>query len=170
MKTKSIATRRRFFLQASAALAAPIAAVHAAQDDDGATANARLATLEDVNAIRELERTFARLVNSGAHEKARELFAASWAAEIDTSIRRFSTDGLGELGGVEISTDRQTATARTRCTVETETAIGPNCTLVEMARLQGEGVLRRAEKRVLVSTYVKQDKAWKIAGIAFEPA
>jgi hypothetical protein len=37
-----------------------------------------------------------------------------------------------------------------------------------MAREQGEGVLRRSEKRVLVSTYVKVSGTWKIDRLAWE--
>jgi hypothetical protein len=163
MKTKSISTRRRFFWQASAALSVPLAAAAAgvAQGADR-DANARLATLEDASAIRELQRTYARLVNSGAHERARGLFANPSGANVDASIRHLSTDGFGEHDVIEIAPDRKTATARTYCAVQTETAIGPDCTLLEMARGQGEGVLRRAETRVLASRYVNVGGTWKI--------
>jgi hypothetical protein len=77
-------------------------------------------------------------------------------------------DGFGEHDVIEIATDGTTATAHTRCAVQTEAVIGPNCTLVEMAREQGEGVLRRSEKRVLVSTYVKVSGTWKIDRLAWE--
>jgi hypothetical protein len=79
-----------------------------------------------------------------------------------------ATDGFGEQDAIEVSPDRTTATARTHCVVQTETAIGPNCTLVEMARGQGEGVLRRSETRVLVSNYVKVRDAWKIERLVWE--
>ena len=170
MKTKSNASRRRFFMQAGAALAVPLAASAArprsAADDD---VNARLAALEDVSAIRELQQAFARCVNSGAHDEARRLFAKPAAAQLDARIRRLSAHGFGEHDSIELSADRTAATARVQCTVETETPIGPSCTLVEMARLQGEGVLRHAAKRVLVGTYVKQDDTWRIERLAFEP-
>lgn len=55
------------------------------------------------------------------------------------------------------------------CVVETETEIGPNCTLVEMARQQGEGVLRRSEARVLESGCVKRDGVWKLTRAVFRP-
>jgi hypothetical protein len=163
MKTESISTRRRFFLQASAALSVPLAASapHAAKPDPG-NANARLAALEDQKAIRELQQAYARLVNSGATDSARRLFLNPSAAKIDASVRTLSMDGFGEHDAIEIASDRTSATARTCCAVQTEAAIGPNCTLVDMARQQGEGVLRRSEKRVLVGTYVRVGEAWKI--------
>jgi hypothetical protein len=169
MKAKSISTRRRFFLQASAALSVPLAAsaLHAAKPDDG-NANARLAALEDEKAIRELQQAYARLVNSGAPEKARRLFMSPSDAKIDASVRTLSMDGFGEHDAIEIAPDRTSATARTCCAVQTEAAIGPNCTLVDMARQQGEGVLRRSEKRTLVVACVKVDGAWKIERLAWE--
>jgi hypothetical protein len=171
MKTKSISSRRRFFLQASAALSVPLAAsaVHARQAGaDDAGANARLAVLEDKSAIRALQQEYVRHVNSGAHEKASLLFANPSAAWLDASVRSLAANGFGEQDAIEISPDHSTATARTHCAVQTETAIGPNCTLVEMARGQGEGVLRQSENRVLVSTYVKVGGAWKIERLVWE--
>ena len=123
---------------------------------------------EDVNAIRTLQQTYARLVNSGARDEARKLFADPATAEVASSIRSLSADGFGEHDAIEIAPDRKTATARTHCTVQTETAIGPNCTLVEMAREQGEGVLRRTDKRVLASAYVNQGEVWKIERLVWE--
>jgi hypothetical protein len=46
------------------------------------------------------------------------------------------------------------------CVIETATPIDGNETLVEMARQQGDGVVRRAERRVLHSTFVKRDGFW----------
>lgn len=169
MKPKSISTRRRFFWQASAALSVPLAASapSVAQADDG-DASARLAALEDESAIRDLQQAYARLVNAGAHEQARDLFANPATAHIDGGIRGLSAVGFGERDVIDISPDRRTATARTHCTVRTETAIGPNCTLVEMAREQGEGVVRRSEERVLVSHYSNTSGTWRIERLVWE--
>ena len=167
MKTKTVSTRRRFFLHAGAALSAPLAvsSAHALKtdDEDHEALKARLAELEDVNAIRELHQSYARLINAGAREQAAALFANPREAQLDESIRRLSADRFGEQDIIEIAADRETATARIHCTVEIATAIGPSCTLVEMAREQGEGFLKQSERRVLESSYVKQSGAWKIA-------
>jgi hypothetical protein len=169
MKTKSISTRRRFFLQASAALSVPLAAsaAHAAKADHS-RASARLAALEDEKAIRELQQAYARLVNSRAHEEARDLFENPSAARVDASVRSVSMDGFGEHDAIEVAPDRGSATGRTHCAVQTEAVIGPNCTLVEMAREQGEGVLRRLEKRILVGSYLKVAGTWKIERLVWE--
>jgi hypothetical protein len=140
MSTKDTATRRRFFFGAgAAALAAPVAfatSVEAGapvQADVEALA-AQLAALEDANAIRSLQREHARRL--GARE-------------------------AGDIA-IEIAADRRTATARTPCVVPVESPIeAPGCTLVDMARAQGEGVLRRDERRVLEQTFVRREGVWQ---------
>ena len=56
-----------------------------------------------------------------------------------------------------------TASASVPCVIETATPIDGNETLVEMARLQGDGVVRRAERLALHSTFVKRDGFWHVA-------
>jgi hypothetical protein len=136
---KGTTTRRKFF-GGAAVLAAPLAAGAAAASDDLA---ARLAALEDTNAIRALLRDWAQRVNAGA------------AA---TSIRSVTFDADGTIAVAA----NGTATARVPCTVETTTPIGGDDTLVEMARLQGDGVVRRNEQRVLASTFVKRNGIWQL--------
>jgi hypothetical protein len=48
-----------------------------------------------------------------------------------------------------------------------ESTIGPNCPLVEMARQQGGGVVRRTEPSVIENKYVRRDGIWKIQRSAF---
>lgn len=173
MKTKTVATRRRFFWQAGAALSAPLAVAAtpaSARAEDGEALEARLAELEDQNAIRALSQTYARLMNARARDEVAELFADPSEANLDESIRSVSADRFGEPDVIEVAADRRTAAARMRCTVEIEIAIGPSCPLVEMARQQGEGVLRRSEGCVLESTYVRRGGVWKIERSAFRPA
>lgn len=141
MNSRDFATRRRFFLGAgAAALAAPAAlgAVPGAASngaDEGAALEARLAALEDATALRELQREHARQLS------ARELHDIA----------------------IEIAGDRRTATARATCLVVIESPIeAPGCTLVDMARAQGEGVLRRSERRMLEQTFVRRDGVWKM--------
>ncbi|HVS22861.1 MAG TPA: hypothetical protein VMU03_03985, partial [Gammaproteobacteria bacterium] len=67
MKTIVNSARRGFLWKAGAALSAPLAiaaaSAHARGADDEETLQARLARLEHVNAIRELNRRYARHVN-----------------------------------------------------------------------------------------------------------
>jgi hypothetical protein len=73
------------------------------------------------------------------------------------SIRNVAAADLVSRILVEIAADRQTATGLMHCTVQIETVIGPSCPLVEMARQQGGGVVKRSENGVFESAYVRRD-------------
>ena len=137
-------TRRRFFGQASLVLAAPMTALatHGAGDDVAA----RLAALEDANAIRELLRRYAKRVSDGVD------------APPAPEIRSVALDSDPEI---DVAADG-TAAARAPCTVTTATPIESCGTLVEMARLQGDGVVKRIERRVLHGRLVKQQGVWQL--------
>jgi hypothetical protein len=172
MKTKPLSTRRKFFLKAGAAMSAPLAFGTAAAlpstDDDANALKARLAMLEDENAIRSLNRAYVKCVNARAHDELAKLFAASSAAKPDADIDSLRAELSDEQAAIEIAADRQTATARIACSVEIATPIeGPGWTLVDMAHQQGDGVLKRTERRVLEQTYVRRNDIWKVARSQF---
>jgi hypothetical protein len=162
-----------FFGHAGVVLAAPLAispalaADSAGEQGDGVAA--RIAELENVNAIRALQRAYARLLNAGAHDELVALFTDPAAVVIDARVVSIAEHGFSERDVVELGSDG-TAIAHFHCTVETSHAIGPDCTLVEMARLQGEGFVKRTERRVLESAYVQRHGVWKIERAAFRPA
>jgi hypothetical protein len=168
MKTKDVATRRRFVLDAGVALAAPAAlGVAAAADAREPTArgpfDARLAALEDTQAVRDLQRAYARHVSAREHAAAAELFAQPARASFDDAVRGLHAETLADDVTIEIAADRRSAIARAACVVRIEAPIdAPGCTLVEMARAQGEGVVRRSERRVLEQTFVRSGGVWKI--------
>ena len=166
MKEKATASRRRFLWTAGAAASAPLAAVATAggarEAQDAGMLEARVAKLEDLNAIRLLHQTFAQLTNARAYRDAEALFVDPATAGIDESISSVATDGVGGADEIELAADGRSATARVRCTVRTESPIGPDCTLVAMARAQGEGYVRSTATRVLVTDYVKLGDDWKI--------
>jgi hypothetical protein len=165
MSKNEVSTRRRFFGHAGAALAAPLTAAAAGPQTPTDDSAARLAALEDANAIRALQREYVRLVNAGAHAEAARLFAAPAAAPIDASLRRLAADRFAAHDVIEVAADGATAAAYFECTVETETALVGSYTLVDMLRVQGEGALRAAEQRALETSYVKRGGAWKIASL-----
>jgi hypothetical protein len=136
-------TRRRFF-GGAAALAAPLAGTTAVASDDLA---ARLAALEDENTIRALLRDWARGIGDGK--------VAAPAA----NIRGLTLDADVSITVAE----NGTASASVPCTIATATPIGGDETLVEMARLQGDGVVKGTERRVLYGRLVKQEGAWQLA-------
>lgn len=173
MKPETASARRRFLGKASAALAAPLAigaapaAAGAAQDD--AALSARLRRLEDLEAIRELNRLYVRRVNARAHDQIAGLFSDPGDARVEDGIRSLSLeDEPRDL--IEIAPDHRTATARIHCNVLVEARIEPSCPLVEMAVQQGGGVLKRRETGVLDLAYVKAADAWKIKRVLYRPA
>jgi len=149
-------TRRSFIRKSGAALSAPLAAAAAVVPVRG-TAVAdplaeRLALLEDIDAIRGLNQAFARQVSAGA----------AGPLGIDPSISDVAAHQFGEHDVVEVAPDRQTATAVMHCSVQIETVIGPSCPLVDMARAQGGGAVRRSETGVFDIAYVSRDGVWAI--------
>lgn len=141
-RTNVAATRRSFMAVAGAALSAPVAAAAAALPGEIASdpAKTRLVHLEDVNEIRALNQAYL----------------------IERRMSGVSPADFGEHDVIEIAEDRQTAIARLHVLVHTETALDPDCTLVEMAQAQGEGVLRAASPAVLENTYVRRGGVWMI--------
>ena len=156
MTTKARSTRRSFIRKTGVVLSAPMAAAAAvvpAHAESPADSLAdRLARLEDVNAIRALNQAFARQVSAG---EAQPL-------GIDSSIGDVVASAFGERDVIDVAPDRHTATGLMHCAVTIETAIGPSCPLVEMAREQGGGVIRRTEEGVFENVYVRRDGAWRI--------
>jgi hypothetical protein len=167
--TTTFSTRRSFIRAAGAALSVPLAAaattvpVHATGEGDPLLA--RLARLEDVDAIRALNREFARRLNAGARDSLTALFAEPSSVDIHPEVHAVGLEGAGDEDIIEIAPDRQTATALLHCTVHFESAIGPDCPLVEMARQQGGGVLRRTERVVFEHAYGRREGLWKIARV-----
>ncbi len=140
---KGTTTRRKFF-GGAAALAAPLAAGTAVASDDLA---ARLAALEDEKTIRALLRDWAHGVGAGkVAAPAANIHGVTLDADLSITV-----------------TENGTARATVPCVIETATPIDGNETLVEMARQQGDGVVRGAERRVLHSSFVKRDGSWHLA-------
>jgi hypothetical protein len=161
-------TRRSFFGSAGAALAAPLAATVAFGGERGGKTFVvgRRELLEDMNAIRTLQLKFARLAGAGKDKALVALFADAGCVSVDSHVRCVVVDGDDSI---QVLSDG-TATARVPCIVTTATPIEPCGTLVEMARLQGDGFITRSERRVLESSYVKRDGVWKIERVTYASA
>ena len=161
-------TRRSFIAIAGAAVSAPVAAAAGTlpswlpPSGGSDSLEARLARLEDLNAIRALNQAFAKHLTNGAAEELVALAADPSGVTVEPGVVGILHDGLGEQDVIAIAPDRRTATARLHVTLHTETAIGPDCTIVEMARQQGTGVIRASESAALENAYVRRDGVWKI--------
>ena len=139
---KTSRTRRSFIAVAGAALSAPVAAAAATLPGqiEPDPVKRRIEHLEDLNEIRALNQAYL----------------------VERRMSGVSPSDFGEHDVIEIAEDRQNATARLHVIVHSETALDPDCTLVEMAQAQGEGVVRTTVPAVLENTYVRRGGTWKI--------
>jgi hypothetical protein len=164
--------RRRFMWKAGTALAAPVAIAvpyaPAGVVSDEAALKARVALFEDQNAIREAARAFVKYVNGGPGARGEIApVAPDPAALCLPGVRSLAPDPHGADDTIEVAADGSTATAWLHYTAETERPIEPVSPLVAMARAQGGGVTRQAERGVLEGAFMKLDGVWKIERAAF---
>jgi hypothetical protein len=154
----------------SAPLAAAASTVSPGVVEHDVSLESRLSKLEDMNAIRALNQAYARLINAGAREQLASLYDDPFEARTDPDLRALTAVDFGEHDSIDVAADRSTAIAMLHCTAVTEREIGPSCPLVEMARQQGGGVERHAERGVFENLYVKREGFWKIQRSRYRPA
>ncbi len=164
MTTKDASTRRAFIRKTGAALSVPLAAATAtvSASSDRFSWSAIRAQLDAIKAIQALNDAWARHLNAGSAEALATLFADPSNASIDPSIRGVTPDGFYAGEYIRLHEDGETATEVLRCVVQIESAIGPDCPLLDMARQQGGGVVTCSEKGFFDQAYVKRDGVWKI--------
>jgi len=197
MEHRPVSSRRRFVRTAGAVLSATAAAAVSvpASADGGPTLEARLARLEDAEAIRRLHLAWLAGINDRAWVKALALFAADAEVQFaggafvgrEYGIRRLFVEHFGRslddarpepvltslqsrdphLDQISVAPDRRTATACYRSTAHAATALEPDCTLAEMAILQGGGTVTSVESGEVHATYVRDGRAWRIARLAY---
>jgi hypothetical protein len=138
-------TRRKFF-GGAAALAAPLAAAAAVGADGGDDLTARPTALEETNAIRVLLHDYAQRVNAGSQRAP------------TANVRSITLDATA---AIDIAANG-TATAHAPCTVEVAMPIHGDETLVEMARQQGDGVVRHRVRGVLAGSLIKHNGTWNL--------
>jgi len=175
MKTSAVSTRRRFLWKAGAALSVPLAAAGAVQaavagSEDSGSLKVRLAELDDIDAIRGLQQSFAQRINAGLSDDVGELFSGSANPDAFSGLCNLAPSDFGEHDVIELAADGKTASTETHCTVVTETTIEADGTLAEMAHQQGDGVRQRTEMRVLEADLVKRRGHWKIQRLGFRNA
>jgi hypothetical protein len=170
MSTKLESTRRSFFWKFGAILSAPVATATAYASEAAVRDNdalKRLAHLEDEKAILELQKKLIRDFNAGARDAIDASCIDRTAIKLDPRIRSLSPDLSAAPEVIDVAPDRLAAVVTLPCTALIETAIGPNCTLVEMARHQGEGAVRHSCSGVLESACSNRDGTWKIERVVF---
>jgi hypothetical protein len=160
---------RRAFLKVGAVAAAPLAGAGGAAAMAAHERTAKLARLQDEHAIGALHQAWLRLVNTGAGDDAAGLFADPKAAKLDAGVSGVVANHAAEPDKIILAADGLRAAGLYHCLVETQTDLGRDCTLAQMAHAQGEGVLRHTEPRVLKAAYVKVEDGWAIETLRLEP-
>jgi len=155
----------------------------------------QIGCLEDANVIRRLHQTYESYLDKGMYEEVVNLFAdegevvfngGAFAGK-DKGVRRLYCDHFlqGRTGRkiepapgfepdpaqlqdvVEIAPDRRSASARFPYSMQVGTPIVSDSQLVQMARLQGQGIIRWWEGGVYEASYVKDGDGWKIKILEF---
>ncbi len=154
----------------------------------------RVGSLEDAGAIRRLHQEYESCLERGMYEEVVGMFDEE--AEVvynggvfagRAGIRRlycahfasggagkkiqpppgFETDPEKQLDVVEVAEDGETAAGRFSYSMQAGAAMTGDSSLVEMARLQGEGIVHWWEGGILEVSCVKKDGAWKIRKLEF---
>jgi hypothetical protein len=174
---------------AAAGIGKPKADPDAGLQDQLAHLSNRIGSLEDANAIRRLHQEYQSRLDQGMYEEVAGMFADD--AEVvyngglftgKKGIRRlycehfasgrtgktiqpapgFETDPVQQLDIVEVAGDRKNATGQFPYSMQVGAPMTGDSSLVEMARLQGEGIVSWWESGIHETSYVKKDSAWKI--------
>ncbi len=153
MTTK--ATRRRFFLSAGAAVAAPTALVPdtISANTSSIDLHARIEALEDAEMLRRLVSEFAALVNSSGDTN--ELLNA---AVVEIEPGDYDTQAA-----IRFSPDRRAAEISVPCSVATHEPIdAPESGLADMARLHGGGFVREEHRQQLMLQAGRTESGWAV--------
>lgn len=154
----------------------------------------QLGLREDADAIRQLHHAFGTALNERRYEDLVRLFADDARVHFngdvfagrERGIRRLYVEHFGRrVEGprpepvhaclidsahetrVEVSADRESATARFPGLTQVECAIEGSSPLVEMARLQGQGMVRWWEHGLYENSYVRRGGEWKILDLRY---
>lgn len=191
--------RRSFLWKAGAAMTAAAAAVVPGMAKAGAGKNTeaetlahKLAVLEEEKALRSLLRTYETLLDSGSYEEIAGLFDEDaevvfnggifkGKSGVDRLYRGHFAAGrtgrkLGPAPGIEaapeiitVSEDRTSAKVQLPYSIQIGAPMQPDSSLVQMARLQGEGIVKWCESGVYDISCAKCRKSgdWKIAKLEY---
>ena len=152
----------------------------------------KLGMLEDEKSIRALHQKYEILLDGGKYENVLGLFAESAAVVFGGKVFKgrdgisqlycdrfssgmtgrkigtapgFAIDAVQHPESIAVSADRMSATARFHYSIQVGIPMTSESQLVQMARLQGEGIRKWCEGGIYEVSYVKdtRDGSWKIS-------
>ena len=165
--------------------------------DDFTTLSEQVGILEDEKEIRGLYKTYESLLDMGAYEEVTELFTDNGKVVFNGDIYKGGKNGVAQLycnrfrsgstgkimyrtpgtplnkweqqDTIEIEPDRKSARARFAYSIQVGEPMISDSALVDMARLQGEGIIKRHEIGICEICFSKnlKDDAWKIKRLEY---
>ena len=155
----------------------------------------QLGASEDTAAIRALHDAYGEYLGTGGYESIVELFAVDGEVHFnsqvfsgrDAGIRRLYLESFGQgLNGgydgpvhrlmqadpaqrevIEVAPDRRTATARFPHLMQVWTRDNAEFPTMDLARAQGQGILRHVERGVHLLTCAKEADSWRIRRLEY---
>ncbi|MBN1570178.1 MAG: nuclear transport factor 2 family protein [Acidobacteria bacterium] len=156
----------------------------------------QIGRLEDANAIRRLHQTYESYLDKGMYDEVVDMFAGDAEAVFnggvfsgkDKGVRRLYCDHFSQgrtgrkiepapgfepdparlLDVVEVAPDRKSAKAQFPYSMQVGTPLTGDLPLLEMARLQGQGIRQWWEGGIHEVSYVKEGDAWKIKRLEYQ--
>jgi len=156
----------------------------------------QIGRLEDANVIRRLYQTYESYLDKEMYEEvvgmfddeAEVVFNGGVFAGKEKGIRRlycnhfasrqagkkiepapgFELDPAQKPDTVEVAANRRTATAQFPYSMQVGEPMTENSSLVDMARLQGGGIVRWWEGGICEASYVKAGESWKIRRLEYK--
>jgi hypothetical protein len=152
--------------------------------------------LEDANAIRKLHQSYETCLDQGMYEEVVSLFTddgqvyfnGGFFSGKDKGVRRLfqchfaegrtgkkiepasgrQWDPKQQRDAIDVAMDRKSAKACFPFSMRVGTPMDSESTLVQMARLQGQGIVHWWESGICVNSYVKMGDVWKIKRIDYQ--
>jgi len=162
--------------------------------DDVDRLSNQVGRLEDANRIRNLHQAYESNLDKGMYEEIAGMFGEDAEAVYNgglfagkDGIRRlycghfaprltgkkiepapgFEPDSAQLLDIVEVAADRRTATGQFPYSMQVGEPMAEGSSLVDMARLQGEGIVKWWEGGICEASYVKVGESWKIKRLEY---
>lgn len=155
---------RRSILKGGLLLAAPLALAGSAAAMAVPTDNAT-----DEGALHDLHQQFMRHVSRGDQADLAALFDDPRRVDWGTDLQAIAPDHGATAPDLRIALDSRTALLRAPCIVERREPMARNCTLAQMAHVQGEGAIRHTERQMLALHFVRRASGWRIATAELRP-
>ncbi|MEJ2109511.1 MAG: nuclear transport factor 2 family protein [Acidobacteriota bacterium] len=186
---------RKTGVAASALLASAAAGLAKSTSNESVDAVDSKALLEENNAVRRLQQAYESHLHEGRHEEILNLFAVGAEAVFNNGlfagrkgIRRlycglfnqgqtgrkiepapgYELNPTQQQDTVDIAPDRQSAIGYFPYSIQVGSPMTPDSSLVEMARLHGEGIRKWWEGGIQQVRYVKEGSEWKIRRIEYQ--